>query len=128
MCMGATMIMGLRPVFAFIEGLDVKYPILHFADSSSAIQLSQMDLTTRNMKHVAIRLAYLQHIVGVMKVLLPFKVDGTYNLADLGTKILHLKSFTHYANPLSINEVSRHMKYRYWTRSGAGEIRSSGGY
>ena len=88
MCMAATMMMGMAPIFDFIQGLDVVYPIMLFVDSSSAIQLSQMDLTTRNMKHVAIRLAYLQYIVGEIKRLLPVKVDGTSNLADLGTKVL----------------------------------------
>ena len=88
MCMAATMMMAMAPIFDFIDGLDVVYPIMLFVDSSSAIQLSQMDLTTRNMKHAAIRLDYLQHIVGDLKRLLPVKVDGTSNLADLGTKVL----------------------------------------
>ena len=87
MCMAATMAMGMAPIFEFIQGLDVNYPILMFVDSSSAIQLSQMDLSTRNMKHAAIRLAYLQHVVGELKRLLPMKIDGTHNLADLGTKV-----------------------------------------
>ena len=81
------MLMGMAPIFEFIQGLDVVYPIMLFVDSSSAIQLSQMDLTTRNMKHVAIRLAYLQYIVSEIRRLLPVKVDGTHNLADLGTKV-----------------------------------------
>ena len=63
MCMAATMMMAMAPIFDFIDGLDVVYPIMLFVDSSSAIQLSQIDLTTRNMKHAAIRLEYLQHIV-----------------------------------------------------------------
>ena len=100
MCLGATMATSLRPVLEFIPSFQIFYPILLFCDSSSAIQLSEKDISARSMKHVAIRLSFLQECVLEHKLILPIKIDGTRNLSDLGTKLLGPQPFHYLREPI----------------------------
>ena len=94
------MVSSLRPVLEFMPSFQIFYPILLFCDSSSAIQLSEKDTSARSMKHVAIRLSYLQECVLEHKLILPVKIDGTRNLSDLGTKLLGPQPFHSLREPI----------------------------
>ena len=50
---------GLICVFQFLH-IDVKLPIIFFCDNKSAVQLAEADRSTKRMRHVLTRLAYLE--------------------------------------------------------------------
>jgi len=93
MCMAATKAVVFRPIFEFLSGCEIRFPLILFVDSKSAIQLSEKDLTSKAMKHVHVRLAYLQEAVNERMVIQPVKILGERNLADIGTKIFPPQTF-----------------------------------
>ena len=68
-------------------GIQHGKPKVILCDNKAACQLSDSDHTTKRMKHVAIRLAYLQELVDSGAIAL-LHIGTQGNLADLGTKPL----------------------------------------
>ena len=95
--LAATSDMAMGPILAFM-GIQYRRPMVILCDNKAACMLSDSDHTTRRMRHVATRLAYLQEQVKEENVRL-VHINTEANLADLGTKpliarILHyLSSF-----------------------------------
>ena len=87
MTVGTTSVMAHRPIMEFF-GLNIRFPVLLFDDSSTAIQLSLKDAPAKSMKHAVVRLEFLQDCVSKGLIINPVWIDGTHNPADIGTKIL----------------------------------------
>ena len=83
---GTTMLLGIEPVLKFLGCTPTK-PMLVFCDNKAACMLSNSNHTTKRMKHVAVRLAFLQEHVNEGNVQL-VHVSTNGNLADIGTKPL----------------------------------------
>ena len=85
---------GMQAILPVLDFLDIKYilPIIFFCDNESAIKLSVSDHTTKHMKHVLTRMAYLQELIDSGKMTL-FHVDTDAMIADIGTKVLGPTSF-----------------------------------
>ena len=84
--LGATMLQALLPVLNFL-GVNVLTPVISFCDNTAAVCISENDGTTKRLKHVITRMAYLRER----------KDDGDMTLihlntkgmvADIGTKVL----------------------------------------
>ena len=81
----------LAPLAEFLS-VELRYPIIVLCDNKSACQLSESDLSSRKMRHVAMRLAYLQGLSDADYVaLVHIFTEG--ELADIGTKIELAKLF-----------------------------------
>ena len=77
---------ALLPVLKFLR-FNIAYPILFFCDNESAIKLSVSDHTTKHMKHVLTRMAFLQEQIDAgLMTLVHIDTDGM--IADIGTKVL----------------------------------------
>ena len=88
---GATMLQALAPILDFIN-VKYKLPMVIFCDNKAACMLSDNNTSSRRMKHVARRIAYLQDLVSKKKVcLVHIRTEG--NLADIGTKALPARTF-----------------------------------
>ena len=83
---GATALLAIDPIMEF---MNVKHrkPMTIFCDNKAACMLSNSNHTTKRMKHVAVRLAFLQAQVNEGQVKL-IHIDTQGNLADIGTKPL----------------------------------------
>ena len=101
--MGTTMLMALGPVFDFL-GIKPSKPSLIFCDNKSACMLSNSNHSTKRMRHVAIRLAFLQEQVDNQVVRL-VHIGTTGNVADIGTKPLPAQRFHDLAAILWTTEV-----------------------
>lgn len=88
---GATMLQTLLPTMTFM-GMHPKCPILSFCDNKAAVLIAEADLSTKRMKHVLTRMAYLQERIreGLL-TLVHMQAEGM--LADLGTKKLPASTF-----------------------------------
>ena len=73
-------------------GLKITLPLLFFCDNEGACRLSESDLSSKTMRHVATRLAFLQEYVddGFCIVI---HIDNKGMFADIGTKILAPRDF-----------------------------------
>ena len=80
------MLLGIEPVLKFLGCTPTK-PMLVFCDNKAACMLSNSNHTTKRMKHVAVRLAFLQEHVNEGNVQL-IHISTNGNLADIGTKPL----------------------------------------
>ena len=90
---GVTLLQSLEPVLSFL-GNDHGLPMILFCDNKAACMLSDSNHSTRRMRHVAVRLAYLQERVNEGFAML-IHINTSGNIADLGTKPLPAKVF-HY--------------------------------
>ena len=72
---------GIEPVLKFLGCTPTK-PMLVFCDNKAACMLSNSNHTTKRMKHVAVRLAFLQEHVNEGNVQL-VHVSTNGNLADI---------------------------------------------
>ena len=77
---------ALEPVIRFLH-LPVTFPIISFCDNEVATKISSGDYTTKHMKHVVTRMAYLAERVRD-KMLMILHIDSEGNVADIGTKVL----------------------------------------
>ena len=88
---GAAKAQALDSVFTFLR-LNVTRPIISFCDNISAIYIAEASLTTKRLKHVITRMAYLQERIDEKLItLIHMKTDGM--LADIGTKVLMPTTF-----------------------------------
>ena len=95
----ATIIQWVMPVAKFLM-TEARSPTLLFCDNKAACMLSESNLSSKRMRHVATRLAYLKERVSAGEILMThLGTDG--NLADIGTKILSTKQF-HRFRPLLV--------------------------
>ena len=67
-------------------------PIISFCDNESAVKLSDSDKSTKRMKHVLTRMAYLQELIDAGTLTL-VHIDTDGNVADIGTKVLGPTTF-----------------------------------
>ena len=67
-------------------------PVLSFCDNQSAISISEAGGTTKRLKHVLTRMAYLQEKVDEKLVVL-LHIDTNGMIADIGTKMLSATEF-----------------------------------
>ena len=73
-------------------GLDITLPLLFFCDNDGSCRLSESDLSSKTMRHVATRLAFLQEYVDDGFCVL-IHVDKNGMIADIGTKVLAPREF-----------------------------------
>ena len=73
-------------------GLKLTLPLLFFCDNEGACRLSESDLSSKTMRHVATRLGFLQEYVDDGFCIL-IHVDNNGMIADIGTKILAPRDF-----------------------------------
>ena len=88
---GATLFLALLPVLSFL-GFAVVTPIISFCDNESAVNLSIADHSTKRMKHVLTRMAFLQERIDEGSMVL-IHVDTDGMIADIGTKVLGPTAF-----------------------------------
>ena len=85
----ATTLAFLHPVLAFFQ-VRIQTPLILLCDNESACKLSERDMGIKKLRHVAMRLAYLQEMTeSQFMALLHIFTEG--ELADIGTKILESK-------------------------------------
>ena len=95
----ATILQWAAPIAEFIY-MRVSRPTLLFCDNKAACMLSESNLSSKRMRHVATRLAYLKERVKCGDPsLVHVGTDG--NVADIGTKTLGTKDF-HRLRPLLV--------------------------
>ena len=88
---GATLLQCLVPTSGFLGNAPSK-AALSFCDSKSAVLIAEADLSTKRMKHVLTRMAYLQErIREALMTIVHINKEGM--LADIGTKRLAPTSF-----------------------------------
>ena len=83
--------MALLPVLVFL-GFNIVMPIISFCDNESAVSLSLADHSTRRMKHVLTRMAFLQERIDEGTIVL-IHIDTDGMIADIGTKVLGPTTF-----------------------------------
>ena len=88
---GATMILGMEPLLSFFNA-KFKKPFILLCDNKAACMLSDSNHSSKRMRHVATRLAFLQERVESGDVLL-VHIGTSGNLADIGTKALNARIF-----------------------------------
>ena len=88
---GATTLLGLEPCLNFLN-LKYKKPFVILCDNKAACMLSDSNHTSRRMRHVATRLAFLQERVQDKDIIL-VHIGTSGNLADIGTKPLLPRTF-----------------------------------
>ena len=86
----AASIVPLRRVKAFLDGKNVTAipPTVLFCDNQSAILISDANTTTKRMKHVMTRIAYLREQIEAKEIYL-FHIGTKGELADIMTKPLY---------------------------------------
>ena len=85
------MALGIEPLLEFFK-VKFKKPFLILCDNKAACMLSDSNHSSRRMKHVATRLAFLQEHVQSGDILL-VHIGTNGNLADIGTKALTARVF-----------------------------------
>ena len=95
---GATILIASEDIMNFMK-VNFQKPMLIFCDNKAACLLSDSNHTTKRMRHVATRLAYLQERVRDGDCAL-VHIRTESNLADLGTKPLPARQFHHLASYL----------------------------
>ena len=88
---GATIVLGLEPLLQFFN-IRFKKPFILLCDNKAACMLSDSNHSSKRMRHVATRLAFLQERVQSGEILL-VHISTSGNLADIGTKALSPKVF-----------------------------------
>jgi hypothetical protein len=82
----AMTIQSLEGVIKFLD-LNVQFPIISFCDNEVVTKISSGDYTTKHMKHVLTRMAYLaEQVKNKLITIAHIGTDG--NVADIGTKLL----------------------------------------
>ena len=89
--MSGTSAMTFIPILEFLGQTDFM-PIILMCDNDPACCLSNSDLSSRKLRHVAIQLAYLQDLVSAGYVKMMW-VSNRGMVADLNTKMLAVKEF-----------------------------------
>ena len=79
------------PLVKFMN-CDIPTPWFQFCDNDGACKLSESNISSRRMQHVASRLAYLQENVDDLIIAL-FHFISKGNIADIGTKVLGPRDF-----------------------------------
>ena len=93
-----TTIVSVRPVVSFIVGVDIDEPTILFCDNNAAVLLSENNTSSRRLKHITTRIAYLRETVKEGHVQLHhIKTNGM--IADLFTEPLGATQF-HYLRRL----------------------------
>ena len=87
MTLGAKGIAILRPIIEFLMDKKLARATWLFCDCKPAVQLAAHDHTPKTLKHVALRLAYLQQQRDE-NVIHPHHMTNGAMLADIGTKPL----------------------------------------
>ena len=72
-------------IFSFLL-VQFRKPVIFFCDNQAAVQISEKDGTTKHMKHVLTRMAYLQEQISSGELVL-VHLDTKHNVADIGTKV-----------------------------------------
>ena len=93
-----TTIVSVRPVMNFIQGRELKEPTILFCDNIAAVLLSENNTSSRRLKHIATRIAYLRESVKDGQVQM-HHIATNGNIADLFTKPLGATHF-HYLRRL----------------------------
>ena len=93
-----TTIVSVRPVMNFIQGRELKEPTILFCDNIAAVLLSENNTSSRRLKHIATRIAYLRESVKDGQVQM-HHITTNGNIADLFTKPLGATQF-HYLRRL----------------------------
>ncbi|KAL1508637.1 hypothetical protein AB1Y20_004733 [Prymnesium parvum] len=75
-----------EPLFKFLD-LKVTLPIISFCDNETAVRVADEDYSTKRMKHVRTRMAFLKEAIKRQLVML-VHIDTAGNVADIGTKPL----------------------------------------
>ena len=88
---GVMILQAHAHIYVFL-GIEHNLPILSFCDNKSAIDISEAGGTTKRMKHVLTRMAYLQEKVDDRLVAL-IHIDTSGMISDIGTKILNATDF-----------------------------------
>ena len=72
-------------------GVEVNIPVKIFVDNKSAIELCRVLKTTHQVKHINVRIHYINDLIvrGILELLF---VPGEYNVADILTKGLPRES------------------------------------
>lgn len=88
---GATVLQAMAPTMDFM-GIHPQRPVLSFCDNKAAVLIAEADLSTKRMKHVLTRMAYLQERIheGLL-ALVHIQAEGM--IADIGTKRLPATTF-----------------------------------
>ena len=99
--LGATVLKIALPVMEFLD-IPIRKPIISFCDNAGAVIISENNGSTKRLKHVATRMAYLQEQCdeGTLTIV-HIGRDGM--IADIGTKILPPDAF-HRILPMLIHE------------------------
>jgi hypothetical protein len=93
--------MKLRGVLKFMKGTKVMLTSLLFCDNIAAVMLSDSNTSSKRMKHVATRIAFLRELRERKEVTL-YHVGTKSQVADIFTKPLGPSVF-HELRPLLIN-------------------------
>ena len=88
---GATILQNITPTLGFLGAAPGK-AVLSFCDNKSAVLIAEADLSTKRMKHVITRMAYLQERIQE-SLLTIVHIDKEGMLADIGTKRLSPAAF-----------------------------------
>ena len=89
---------SVRPVISFLQGRELKEPTILFCDNIAAVLLSENNTSSRRLKHIATRIAYLRESVKDGQVQM-HHIATNGNIADLFTKPLGATQF-HYLRRL----------------------------
>ena len=90
----STLLQSNIPIIDFM-GADITLPIISFCDNSACVTISEKDMSTKRLKHVRTRMAYLQEQRdNGSLVILHLSKDAM--IADIGTKVLPASSFHHF--------------------------------
>ena len=92
--------LATRETLSFIEGRQEREPTVIFCDNMAAVQLSDNDTSSKRMKHVATRIAFLREHVNDGDVLL-YHIRTNGMIADIFTKVLPVAQF-HYLRGLIV--------------------------
>lgn len=79
---------AVRDTIAFIQGAPLKEPTPVFCDNLAAVQLSDNDTSSKRLKHVSTRIAFLREQVQEFKNVTLIHVYGKGMVADIFTKPL----------------------------------------
>ena len=88
---GVMILQAHAHIYVFL-GIEHTLPVLSFCDNQSAISISEAGGTTKRLKHVLTRMAYLQEKVDEKLVVL-LHIDTNGMIADIGTKMLSATEF-----------------------------------
>ena len=99
---GTMMLLVHKPIFDFMN-IKLRLPIISFCDNTSAIAHSEADGSTKRLKHVLTRMAFLQEqIRDGLVTLVHIATEGM--IADIGTKALPAPAFHRFREFLVRND------------------------